>query len=93
MIIVWSEQAVGDLRALRDYIAQFNPAAASATAERIVTAVEGLREFPGMGRPGRKPHTRELVVPGTPSFVPYMVTDDRIEVIAVMHGVRKWQQE
>ena len=51
-----------------------------------------LAEVPGMGRPGRKPHTRELVVPGSPCIVPYSVTQGRIEIIAVLHGARNWPE-
>ncbi len=90
MRIVWSRDAVRDMRALRAYIAEHDPAAAAGTAARILDAVERLREFPGMSRAGRKPHTRELVVQGTPYVVPYMVGKGRIEIIAVIHGARKW---
>ena len=90
MIVIWSEDAVRDLRAVRDYISEFNPTAAENTAQRILDSVELLLSFPGMGRAGRKPHTRELVIPGTPYLVPYAVTDERVEIIAVIHGARKW---
>lgn len=92
MTIVWSQDSIRDLRALRGYIAEFDPTAAGKTALRIVEAVEMLSEFPGMGRPGRLPDTRELVVSGTPYIVPYWVTEGRIEIIAVIHGARKWPE-
>jgi toxin ParE1/3/4 len=90
--IVWSRDAIRDMRALRSFIAEHDPLAAAGTAAKILEAVEMLREFPGMGRAGRKPHTRELVVQGTPYVVPYMVGEGRIEIIAVIHGARKWPQ-
>ena len=43
-----------------------------------------------MGRPGRVPHTRELVVSGTPFIIPYTVTERGIEIIAVLHGSQIW---
>lgn len=92
MTIVWSQGSIRDLNALRNYIAEFNPDAAGNTALGIVEATEMLSEFPGIGRPGRMPHTRELVVSGTPFIVPYMVTEGRIQIIAVIHGARKWPE-
>lgn len=90
MNIVWSPGAVSDLKHLRAYIAQHNPATAAETAKAILEGVESLRRFPEMGRPGRLPHTRELVVSGKPFIIPYTVTERRIEIIAVLHGARKW---
>jgi len=43
-----------------------------------------------MGRPGRVPSTRELVIPSTPYLVPYWVRDDCIEVLRVFHAARRW---
>ncbi|MCG8353969.1 MAG: type II toxin-antitoxin system RelE/ParE family toxin [Kiloniellales bacterium] len=90
MKVIWSSDAVRDLEAIRDYIAESNPVAAKETARHIVDALETLVEFPGMGRPGRLPHTRELVVSGTPFIVPYRVTEKGVEIAAIIHGARKW---
>jgi toxin ParE1/3/4 len=43
-----------------------------------------------MGRPGRASGTRELVVPDTPFVIPYRVKENRLELIAVLHGRQKW---
>ncbi|MBK9169933.1 MAG: type II toxin-antitoxin system RelE/ParE family toxin [Bryobacterales bacterium] len=45
---------------------------------------------PGIGRPGRVPTTRELVVPGTPYLIPYRVHDRQVELIGIFHGRQKW---
>ena len=90
MTIVWSAQALRDLISLRRYIAEHNPTAAADTAARLLAAIENLPDFPSQGRPGRLPETRELVVTGTPYIVPYRVSDDRLEIIAVIHGARQW---
>jgi toxin ParE1/3/4 len=93
MNIVWSPQAIADLGALRDYIAQDNKAAAQRMALHIIQNVEQLLlGNPSMGRPGRVVGTRELVVPGTPYIVPYRVRDGRIQVLRVYHGARKWPE-
>ncbi len=93
MTIVWSPTAVGDLIQIRRYIADNNPLAARKIAEAILASVENLRGFPDMGRPGRLPDTRELVVPGTPFVIPYRVTLRGVEIIAVLHGAQQWPRE
>ncbi len=93
MKLYWSHGAIEDLKHLRAYITRDNPFAAADVSERILAAVERLRQFPSMGRPGRVPDTRELVVPGTPLVIPYTVTDRGVEVVAVLHGARTWPSD
>ncbi len=94
MRLFWAPGAIEDLRHLRAYIARDNPRAATeiatGIAAKVIDAVERLPEFPASGRPGRMPNTRELVVPGTPLVIPYRVTDRGVEIIAVLHGARRW---
>lgn len=90
MKIVWSRIAIDDLRAARAYIARDDPAAAAKVAHRLIEATDMLADFPGAGRAGRAPHTRELVVSGTPYIIPYRVTGNVIEIIAVLHVSRRW---
>ena len=90
MTIVWSARAMRSLAQLRAFIAADRPTAAAEIANAILSSVEFLAERPALGRPGRLPGTRELVVPGTPYLVPYRVRDERLEVIAVLHGRQRW---
>jgi toxin ParE1/3/4 len=46
-----------------------------------------------MGRPGRVPGTRELVVSDTPFILPYRVRDSAVEILAVFHGARQWPEQ
>jgi toxin ParE1/3/4 len=63
MIPIWSPEAIDDLAALRAYIQQDDPAAAQRVVLRIIENVETLLpDSPEMGRPGRLPGTRELVI-------------------------------
>jgi toxin ParE1/3/4 len=87
---VWSPRAIGHLTALRAHIAQDNPTAASRIAVTLLDAVESLATHPNLGRPGRIPGTRELVVPGTRYIMPYRLRGDGLEIIAVFHGRQKW---
>ena len=90
MTIVWSRQAIRHLVLLREFIAKDSDRNASLVAGRILSAVELLQTHPEIGRVGRIPGTRELVVPGTPYVIPYRVRRDRLELIAVFHGRQRW---
>ena len=93
MIPIWSPQAIADLVALRAYIEEDNPAAAQRIALHILRNVESLlSNRPQMGRPGRVPGTRELVIPRTPFIVPYRLVGNTIQILRVFHGARRWPE-
>ena len=93
MTIVWSPRAVRHLARLRNVIAEDRPVAAENVAATILDSVDLLALHPGLGRAGRVPGTRELVVQGTPYVVPYRVRDDRLEIIAIFHGRQRWPEK
>ena len=93
MTIVWSARAMRNLAQIRAFIADDRPTAAAEIANAILASVEFLAERPALGRPGRLPGTRELVMPGTSYLVPYRVRGERLEVIAVLHGRQRWPDQ
>jgi toxin ParE1/3/4 len=92
MDIVWLARAQRELIHIHDYIAADNPQAAVQVVRRVHGAVAQLGDTPEIGRPGRLPGTRELVVTGTPFIVPYRVREGAVEVLSVIHGARKWPE-
>lgn len=92
MQIKWLDDAISDLINLRRYIAQDKPVAARKMAEKIKTDTRILLDYPDAGRPGRVEGTRELVIAGTPYYVPYRVKKQRIEILRVLHGAMKRQE-
>lgn len=56
----------------------------------ILEAIEYLARYPSMGRVGRVPKTRELVVSGAPFIVVYQVRQQILFVLRVLHAARKW---
>ena len=87
MKIVWSPEAVEDLVSLRAYIAEDSPATAQRTVRLIIESIEQLLpDNPRMGRAGRVPGTRELVIPRTPYIVPYRLQRTTIQILRVYHA-------
>lgn len=90
MKVLWSGPALADLDDLVHYIAADSVRAALAQDELIRQAVARLGDHPRIGRPGAIEGTRELVISGTSYIAIYEVRDDVCEVIALIHGARRW---
>jgi toxin ParE1/3/4 len=90
MKVVWTRRAIRHLVQLRAHIEKDSERNAAMVAGRILKAVDLLQSHPAIGRPGRVPGMRELVVPDTPYIIPYRVRRERLELIAVFHGRQKW---
>jgi toxin ParE1/3/4 len=88
--VKWLQVALANLDAEADYIAEDNPAAADRLVQKIFRATNLLAKNPAIGRPGRVPGTRELIIPGTPYIVPYRVRANALEILRVFHAARKW---
>jgi len=88
----WTALATDHLKSAHEYIAEEAPAAADRQIDQILSAVELLTKFPRMGRGGRLEGTRELVVTGTPFLVAYRLRHDRVEILSVLHGARRWPE-
>ena len=93
MRVRWLRRALANLQEEALYIAADNPAAAARTVEKIFAAVDRLARHPAMGRSGRVPGTRELVVSGTPYVIPYRVRAEALEILRVFHAARRWPAE
>jgi toxin ParE1/3/4 len=90
MPIKWLRTALRNLDHHASYIAKDNPGAARRAVERVRAAVGRLPQYPNMGRSGRIPGTRELIVGGTPWIIVYRVRADAVEIIRVLHGAQRW---
>ena len=90
MRVVWTRLALWDLEAIGGFIARDNPTAAAKIVTHIFDQTELLALHPHIGRVGRIKETRELVVKDTPFITAYRVKEDRVEVLAVFHGARRW---
>lgn len=90
---VWSPEAIDDLISIRAYISEDDPGAAERVALHVVHNVEALlSDNPQLGRAGRLPGTRELVIPNTPFIVPYRVQGATLQILRVFHAARRWPE-
>jgi plasmid stabilization system protein ParE len=79
------------LQAAYDYWShEHSAAAADKMRDRIFSAVELMQRYPEMGRTGRVSGTRELVLKPLPFLLAYRVHSAHIDIIALLHGARKW---
>ena len=91
MKIVWTRLATRHLEAAYRYWSREESSnAADLMLERIFAVVELLENHPAMGRPGRVSGTRELVLAPLPFLLVYRTRRDKIEIVALLHGARKW---
>jgi len=74
MRIVWTAPALREIEAIGDYIALESPRASARIVTRVFDRVDTLADHPEIGRPGRIPGTRELVITNTPFIVPIACT-------------------
>lgn len=92
MQVRWFADAVLDLIEIRKYIAKERPQAANNIAQLILEYIDVLKNNPGIGRPGRIPDTKELIIAGTPYIVPYRVKGGIIEILGVLHEAMRWPE-
>ena len=94
MKLLWTELALADLAALHAHISADNAVAADQMLNRIIVLAETqLPRMPDSGRLGRVPNTRELVVTGSPYFLPYRIAGEAIHILRVIHGARRWPEK
>jgi len=84
--------AAKDLQHIENYIKQDNPLAAIDVVLSIIDTVETLiLNNTYIGKSGRVYGTREFIVPDYQSYIIiYRVHDNKLEVIRILHGARKW---
>ena len=86
----WTERASEDVLAIYTYIAQDNRKAAEAVVSHLISSAERVRYFPGLGRPGRRKGTRELVLTRYPYLLVYRVRARKVSIVAVAHQRRRF---
>lgn len=94
--VIWSREALDDLKAQVAYIAAENPAAAQRVGDAIMASAMALSDIP-TGRPGRVIDTYEKPVTRLPYIIAYAITPgptgEAIAILRVIHTARDWPDE
>ncbi len=93
--VLWSREALDDLKEQAAFITQNNPAAARRVADRIRDTGKSLGEM-ATGRPGRVAGSYERPVTRLPYIIAYaLVFHGGREVIAILRVIhaRDWPEE
>jgi len=88
MTVRWTPTSLRDLGALHSYISEDNAVAAIEVVETLLTGIGALTRNPEMGRRGRVAGSRELVI--APYVIAYRSRKTVIEILAIIHGARRW---
>lgn len=93
MRIRYTLRASRNLRTATRYLLDKNPGAAKSQILTIKSGIAALVRHPNMGREGRVPGTRELVISGTPYIAAYLVGEDEVAILAIVHGAQRWPDQ
>ena len=85
MIVEWTPHAEAARLHAIQFIAGRNPAAAVELMHEVIERTSSLAEFPGLGRPGFHPGTRELLVRRN-YLVVYRLRAERVEILQFWHA-------
>ena len=88
-VLEWTTLAAEDLLAIIDYISDDNPDAAQALKNDIDSKLSHLPNNPRMGRAGRVPGTREIVIRPTYLIV-YAENPEAIRILRILHSSQLW---
>jgi addiction module RelE/StbE family toxin len=87
MLIKWTRAALASVDEIAGFIAKDNSTRATSFVLELQAAVIKLQAHPGMGRAGRVPGTRELVLHKNYIAI-YRVRDNDVEILRLHHAAR-----
>ena len=88
MKVTWGDEAEQELYFQVRHIARDRPSSAEMVLETLLEAAARLGDFPEMGVAGRRPDTRELIVPHLPYIIVYWRLTSCVEVLGLIHTAR-----
>lgn len=89
MTLVYTDEAIEDLKRLREFIAVHNPTAASKVAAELITKIKLLPKFPKIGTPVQMAPAPDVIrdmVFGE-YVVRYSLHTNTIIILRVWHGL------
>lgn len=92
--IIWSPQSINDLEDIGNFIAKDSLRYAQSTVENILNQVELLKQFPQFGRVVPEMGIETIREIRYKAYrIIYQLTDNRIEILTVVHSSRLLEGE
>ena len=88
---MWNQRALDDRDANLEYVGRDSPAAAIQLDDEVEQQVDTLINYLRIGRVGRVPGTRELVILRTPYIAVYQI-DEQQQWVEILRILTNWQQ-
>ena len=90
MKVLWTDSALAQLAAIHSYVAQTSPEYARRIVDKLTRRSLQIAAFPFSGRAVPEYEINEVreVIEGLYRVI-YLVKDDQIEVLAVIHSARE----
>ena len=89
-MIVWEKDSLDDREVIFEFLYEFNPLAAEKTDTIIETKVENLIQQPLMGVEREGIPGRLLIIPEVSMIVSYIIREDIIHILRVLHQKQKF---
>ena len=89
MRLLWSPQALEDRKQIYAFVFEHDADAAEALDALVEAQAHKLTRYPEMGRPGRVPGTRELVLHRHYILV-YIQREDGVAILTLLHTSRQY---
>jgi addiction module RelE/StbE family toxin len=89
MKLIWTRKALQSRRQVVEHIATSSIGAADSLNKKLGEKASALLAHPYLGRPGRIPGTRELVVHAQYIIV-YELVGQTVRVLYILHTSRQW---
>jgi len=88
MTLRYTARALGHLEAIRVYLIERDPEAATKVLGRIGAAIALLREFPYLGHETAVSGARIIIATGLPYLIVYGLKDNDIILLGVFHAAQ-----
>ena len=89
MKVYWTDNSIGHLLGIYEYIARNSPVYAKRVVDRITRRSEQIAEFPLSGRKVPEYKTEDIrEIIEKPYRIIYRIKSDQIDILAVIHGAK-----
>ena len=89
MKVYWTDNSIGHLLGIYEYIARNSPVYAKRVVDRITRRSEQIAEFPLSGRKVPEYKTEDIrEIIEKPYRIIYRIKSNQIDILAVIHGAK-----